>query len=467
MIDVPVQVKDALREGDLRKNYRFLVLNDDGTTDFIIDNDNLVSESVKIDERMASGDELKFGLCEGSSLEFQYFEWPNITGRKVQAFIDVEYMMDSIELTDENTTFTASEAGEYEIFVSAGSPSFDIDIYIGGEPAPTIEVSSMNMDQTVTIGMMDPGDYLTITTAGTLRVALSRSDKVPFIKWHEIPIGFFEIKNCSRQASTGIIKATGYNKLMSDYLDADASALIQEEFGVDEYVYLTDVLHYLLSNYGVDDREYEKITAGMETSTFVDSSQFTAFQYSELYGNLGPLGPEVLRETYTVTTSTNIYLGGIAQQVIYYVGNITNIKISFTEDFDYIDRITYNLIRYWMASFSSSTYWGVIWDRFQSLGASNGSFPDYFFNITIEFKDGTVKRYGNYCTNSSGSFADLAKITLRNVNRITVSTPWCIDFGSRSGYYISPIIEGVKEDRDYSNRIYLCGDNIRADNILP
>ena len=89
MIDVPVEVKDALREGTYKKNYRFVVLNEDGTPDETIgtiDNNNLVSESVSIDERMCSGDTLKFGLCEGSSLEFQYFDKPNITGKRVQAF---------------------------------------------------------------------------------------------------------------------------------------------------------------------------------------------------------------------------------------------------------------------------------------------------------------------------------------------------------------------------------------------
>ena len=94
MIDVPVEVKDALREGTYKKNYRFVVLNEDGTPDEeigTIDNDYLVSETVSIDERMCSGDKLKFGLCEGSSIEFQYFNKPNITGKRVQAFVDVEY----------------------------------------------------------------------------------------------------------------------------------------------------------------------------------------------------------------------------------------------------------------------------------------------------------------------------------------------------------------------------------------
>ena len=98
MIDVPVRVKDALRDGRRLKNYIFKVLNDDNSVDFVIDNDTLVKESVKIDERMCTGNQLKFGLCEGSSLEFQYFDHPNITGRQIQAFIEVQFVDENGDL---------------------------------------------------------------------------------------------------------------------------------------------------------------------------------------------------------------------------------------------------------------------------------------------------------------------------------------------------------------------------------
>ncbi len=141
-----------------------------GAEEFTIDNDNLVSESVSIDERMVSGDVLKFGLCEGSSLEFQYFGYPNITGRQLQTFIDVEY----------------------------------------GENEP-----------------------------------------------YSIPMGFFTVDKCSRQASTGIIKVTAYNKLQSDYLDAKANDLVdsiiaQGEDGSDE-VSLYTILNGVLSDYAIEE----------------------------------------------------------------------------------------------------------------------------------------------------------------------------------------------------------------------
>ena len=111
----------------------------------VIDNDHLVKESVKFDERMCSGDQLKFGLCEGASLEFQAFGIKNISGMRIQAFIEVEY----------------------------------VDEY----------------------GQTD---------------------------WHTIPMGWFTVQEVSRQASTGILKITAYNKLKSEYLDAKANLLIED-----------------------------------------------------------------------------------------------------------------------------------------------------------------------------------------------------------------------------------------------
>ena len=190
MIDVPVEVKDALREGRLRKNYRVVVLNADGTEDFTIDNDTLVSESVSIDERMCSGDTIKFGLCEGSSLEFQYFNHENITDRQVQVFCDVEYGAD--------------------------------------EP-------------------------------------------------YSIPMGFFTVKNCSRQASTGIIKVTAYNKLQSEYLDAKANDLIElvdTDTDNKDVVSVYAIQEQLLNDYQIKEADGTPTTivpGQSNTLSFIDS----------------------------------------------------------------------------------------------------------------------------------------------------------------------------------------------------
>lgn len=97
MLNIPEEVKIALRQGNRRKNYKMLVNDVDPETGertylYIIDNNSIVRESVKIDERMVTGKNLKFGLCEGSSLEFQYFDHPNINGKDIQVFVSIEYV---------------------------------------------------------------------------------------------------------------------------------------------------------------------------------------------------------------------------------------------------------------------------------------------------------------------------------------------------------------------------------------
>ena len=234
MIDVPIQVKDALRDGRLRKNYRFNVLNDDGTTDFTIDNDTLVSESVSIDERMCSGDTIKFGLCEGSSLEFQYFNHENITDRQIQAFIDIEY----------------------------------------GEDLP-----------------------------------------------YSIPMGFFTVKNCSRQASTGIIKVVAYNKLMSDYLDQKANEMLLES--VDDPS--TDLSMYsirktLLEHFQIEPYQLtEKITDSQEP--FSSTCVTLSVKLSDLTTDTGPINYYDLRagaiaqgKTLTTNTVLGISVSSIGSQ---------------------------------------------------------------------------------------------------------------------------------------------------------
>ena len=141
--------------------------------DATIDNNNLVAESVKFDERMCSDTELKVGLCEGTSVEFQYFDKPSILGKHLNIELDVEYKK----------------------------------------------------------------------ADGTL-------------DWHTIPMGQFDVGEISRQASTGIIKATAYNKLMSKYLDSTeyVNEIIQAgESGVTGQTSVYKILNRLLSDFTINE----------------------------------------------------------------------------------------------------------------------------------------------------------------------------------------------------------------------
>lgn len=169
-------------------------------TDFTIDNDTLVKETVNFDERMCSGDRLKFGLCEGTSLEFQYFDHPNIVGRQIEAFIDVQYK---------------------------------------------------------------DGD-------GTL-------------KWHAIPMGFYDVDECSMQFSTGIRKCTAYNKLKAKYLDekANNNELIEYYFGsFDNKIKLFELLRVLLNGYVI------KPDYGAVPGRFPSSGDMTMDFEETVYDNI-------------------------------------------------------------------------------------------------------------------------------------------------------------------------------------
>ena len=256
MIDVPVQVKDALKEGAYKKNYRFVVLNDDDTEDFTIDNENLVSESVGIDERMCSGDVIKFGLCEGSSLEFQYFGKQNITGREIQAFVDVDYeaygtSYHNIDHLTDLGQFTIETAGEYRVF-SPSNDFSDVDIIRSGAVIP----ATVTTEERGTYADMqcEEGDVIQFTWVSGENIDTYLQSVVTGVQifTYPIPMGFFTVKNCSRQASTGIIKATAYNKLMSDYLDQKANLTIDDLFSEDESLILFDIKYALLKNYQIE-----------------------------------------------------------------------------------------------------------------------------------------------------------------------------------------------------------------------
>lgn len=239
-------------------------------TDFTIDNDNLVSESVSIDERMCSGDTLMFGLCEGSSLEFQYFDKPNITGKRVQAFVDVQYRVGIMGRIDASGSFTTPVNGSYTFEVKKGSATGLYITYAGGGDMYVDFV----LGQTTDTEELEVGDVVTLNNPSTDALFEVSTDM-----WVTIPMGFFDVKKCSRQASTGIIKATCYNKLQSDYLDAKANdqiLAIGSDIGVTNMSTIKNIMDSLLNDYMIDvrmiDPDYGTITVGATqyTQSYMD-----------------------------------------------------------------------------------------------------------------------------------------------------------------------------------------------------
>lgn len=272
MIDVPVKVKETLKEGSKRKNYRFLVLDENDETDFVIDNNNLVKESVFIDERMNSGDKIKFGLCEGSSLEFQYFDYPNIKGKRIQAFNDVQYRENPYETVGELNSngahyrYDVAEAGDYRIYINAEQVS---NVATSGSVSVSHNGPTTYYDMVV-----KPDGHGEVLLPGLTTIDMiylwAKSGKyaestvqIDRGSYYSIPMGFFTVDECPRQASTGIYKITAYNKLMSDYLDAKANNLIEfveTDSDDKDMVSVYAIQKQLLEDYQIEENDGTPIT---------------------------------------------------------------------------------------------------------------------------------------------------------------------------------------------------------------
>lgn len=383
MVDVPVEVKKAFKKGRTRKQYRIEVytINDDNTLtyEFTIGNDNLVKESVKIDERMCSDRYLKFGLCEGSSMEFQYFGMDSVTGKELKVYLDVWY-----------------DDGE------------------GGA-------------------------------------------------WYPLMMGYYEVDTSSTQFSTGIRKVTAYNKLQAKYLDEKANATILEEFGFEQEAFVGDIINQLLAGYAID-KVYE--LEEREDTSYVTDSDYNSntFKYSSLYGDQGPFGPKNVLSTYggdDITTNTSMYLAASCAYNIFDtsgVGQGKTVKIEIPEYWDYLDQKIGEFYQAQLAMISSSTSATTLWNRIRDLVGDPNTYPDnqltnYFFYIKIVHTDNSVEYYGKYAKNTKGGFADLNKVTFRDVTSVQVSFPGGVYYGPSKVYPVPAATAGV----DNFNKVFCTG----------
>lgn len=317
MIDVPILVKDALKDGRRKKNYRILVLNDDGTTDFVIDNNTLVSEQADIDERMCSGDTIKFGLCEGSSFQFQYFDHPNITDRQIQVFIDAQYIgteYENVQKFQRYRYITLEEGGNYRAY-SANANGFSVLYLLRNGSTQQLTPTSTDTETYVEFNGM-VGDMLEVEwTQFPLYDTYLQKQTSDMLLEYPIPMGFFTVKNCSRQASTGIMKVTAYNKLQSNYLDQKANTLLLDTLtSTNKTLTMFDIRYLLLNDYQIIEKR-EAIPAS-NPSSVIESvfSNLGFFGFTQTYGIKSPINP------ITLGSTEDFPLTLISQQIDYAIG---------------------------------------------------------------------------------------------------------------------------------------------------
>lgn len=235
---------------------------------YTIDNNNLISESVKFDERMCSDTELKFGLCEGTSVEFQYFDFSSILGKHLNVELNVEYI-DSVAVGWEDVqsysvngsgvsdSITVDETRQYKIYVNVSNAYSSAEVSVdGGLPWLMDRVSSDT--ETFFTMDMEPGHTYVVTfnnrRGSWSSITLAKVRKESVVKWYTIPMGYFDVMEISRQASTGIIKATAYNKLMSKYLDSkiNADLIAMLDATASKSMPMYELLQLLSAGYAID-----------------------------------------------------------------------------------------------------------------------------------------------------------------------------------------------------------------------
>lgn len=368
MISIPERVKDALRNGDMRKNYIIQVLadnTDEITVDFTIDNDTLVKESVKLDERMATGSDLKFGLCEGSSFEFQYFEHPNIRGRRLRVFIDIQYVNENNE-----------------------------------------------------------------------------------IAWHRLPMGFFDVDQCSRQVSTGIQKVVAYNKLKSAYLDQKFNTELMEE--TDDPNLSTTLIglrNYFLSDYEIMPYDAEVVPLYISAVGFHPDIALN-ITITDLTDEDTPLCATNLNIASTLTTFKIRFVSvsfkfNVAGASYFQINEIIR---TFTD-------CQNNFITYMKNMFDASSLSASGDDFITAINNTTTStgVPEWGFLFGVAVSDQTessYKYYSDYAyrsgvANIEGSVRDLVKLLLSNSKYVNINFPVAFE---------------VRKNNILAYRGALCGD---------
>lgn len=272
--------------------------------DFVIDNDNLVKESVKFDERMASGEILKFGLSEGTSLEFQYFDKPNIRGRRIYAELEVEYNRGAGTWTDyydiwSSGQYTAPVSGTYRVTAYKSSSfkcGFEVErngVYVtsgtlnNNNPSKSVEL--MAGDLVTTTVVTPPSEmYIERFVAGG---------------WHTIPMGYFDVEQCPVQLSTGIRKVSAYNRLTSNILDTPVGQLInniQSDTTTEGEITIQTIQSLLLDDFNISEADTGTtvLKTYADTGTFADCSYVengtttTRYMYVSYYNYYASVSPD-------------------------------------------------------------------------------------------------------------------------------------------------------------------------------
>ncbi len=130
MLKIPQAIKNQFKTDGVLKNVRIVFPNGERED---ICNDRLIKESLKFDESISSREEIRFGLCESSTLSFECIDVGNIKGMEIAAYIEVDATGITFDIaptaTHEPVIICATPDGETEekIFVIFDFPELAVN----------------------------------------------------------------------------------------------------------------------------------------------------------------------------------------------------------------------------------------------------------------------------------------------------------------------------------------------------
>lgn len=103
MLNIPEEVKQLFRKGSAKKNLHIHFPNGERED---ITNRNIILESFSFEESICSQENLKFGLCEASMVEFETIGVENIKGCEIEVFHEIDISSLSEDFIAEHGTVT-------------------------------------------------------------------------------------------------------------------------------------------------------------------------------------------------------------------------------------------------------------------------------------------------------------------------------------------------------------------------
>lgn len=116
MLNIPDEVKKLLKDDNVTKNFRVHFPNGERAD---ITNENIVAESVVLDEALSSESQLRFGLCDVAHLEFEVFGIENIKGCIIECMLEIycdSSIQDSTYKEDIGTYVYSIPYGSFVVF---------------------------------------------------------------------------------------------------------------------------------------------------------------------------------------------------------------------------------------------------------------------------------------------------------------------------------------------------------------